>query len=96
MVQFGDVERLVEEAKDTKVCPKLLPQPQALSDPQRLMNLKLELVATIDVGENFVKATYFLEGDGPLVFACYEKLSAVSLKSMQLQLQLRRKTHVRT
>ena len=50
MVQFGDVERLVEEAKETKVCPKLLPQPQALSDPQRLMNLKLELVATIDVG----------------------------------------------
>ena len=25
-----------------------------------------------------MKATYFLEGDGPLVFACYEKLSAVS------------------
>ena len=78
MVQFGDVERLVEEARDTKVCPKLLPQPQALPDPQRLMNLKLELAAAIDVGEHFVKATYFLEGDGPLVFACYEKLSAVS------------------
>ena len=43
------------------------------------MNLKLELAATIDVGEHFVKATFFLEGDGPLVFACYEKLSAVSL-----------------
>ena len=42
------------------------------------MNLKLELAASIDVGEHFVKATYFLEGDGPLVFACYEKLSAVS------------------
>ena len=42
------------------------------------MNLKLELAATIDVGEHFVKATYFLEGDGPLVFACYEKLSTVS------------------
>ena len=25
-----------------------------------------------------MKATYFLEGDGPLVFACYEKVSAVS------------------
>ena len=45
---------------------------------RRLMNLKLELAGTIDVGEHFVKATYFLEGDGPLVFACYEKLSAVS------------------
>ena len=42
------------------------------------MNLKLELAGTIDVGEHFVKATYFLEGDGPLVFACYEKLSTVS------------------
>ena len=29
---------------------------------------------TVDVGENFVKATYYLEGDGPLVFSCYEKL----------------------
>ena len=79
MVQFGDVARFVEEAKDAKVCPQLPPQLQAiLSEPQRPMNLKLELAATIDVGEHFVKATYFLEGDGPLVFACYEKLSAVS------------------
>lgn len=69
----------MEEGKDTKVCPKLLPKLQAIfSDPQRLMTLKLELAATTDVGEHFVKATYFLEGDGPLVFACYEKLSAVS------------------
>ena len=42
------------------------------------MNLKLRIDDTIDVGEHFMKATYFLEGDGPLVFACYEKLSAVS------------------
>ena len=82
MVQFGDVARFVEEAKDAKVCPQLPPQLQAiLSDPQRLMSLKLELAATIDVGEHFVKATYFLEGDGPLIFACYEKLSAVFLSS---------------
>ena len=32
----------------------------------------------IDVGENFVKATYFLVGDGLLVFSCYEKLQAVA------------------
>ena len=42
------------------------------------MNLNLKLSASIVVGEHFVKATYFLEGDGPLVFACYEKLSGVS------------------
>ena len=79
MVQFGDVARFVEEAKDAKVCLQLLPQLQAiLSGPQRPTNLKLELAAIIDVGEHFVKATYFLEGDGPLVFTCYERLSAVS------------------
>ena len=52
-----------EEAKDAKVCLQLLPQLQAiLSGPQRPTNLKLELAAIIDVGEHFVKATYFLEG----------------------------------
>ena len=44
---------------------------------ERLINLKLELAITIDVGEHFVKATYFLEGDGLLVLSCYEKLHAV-------------------
>ena len=50
------------------------------SDPERLINLKLELAITIDVGEHFVKATYmyFLEGDGPFALSCYEKLYAVS------------------
>jgi len=65
--------------KGRKSLPTLLPQLQAiLFDPQRQMSLKLELAVTIDVGEHFVKATYFLEGYGPLVLACYEKLSAVS------------------
>ena len=49
-----------------------------LSDPQRLVDYKLELAVTTDVGEHFVKATYYLEGDGPLVFSCYEKLKAVA------------------
>ena len=42
------------------------------------MSLKLELAATIDVVKHFVKATYFLEADRPLIFACSEKLSAFS------------------
>ena len=33
---------------------------------------------TIHVGEHFVKATYLLQGDDPLVFSCYEKLKAVA------------------
>ena len=31
-----------------------------------------------DVGEHFVKATYLLEGHGPLVFSCFEKLQDVA------------------
>ena len=78
MVQFGDVERCMEEAKDAKVCPQILLQLQEiLSNPQQHMLLKLDLAATIDVGKHFVKTTYFLEGDGPLIFSRYEKLSAV-------------------
>ena len=34
--------------------------------------------AMIDAGRHFVSATYYLEGDGPLVFNCYERLSALS------------------
>ena len=51
----------------------------ATKDGNRLFCLKLELAITIDLGEHFVKATYiyFLEGDGPLVLSCYEKLSAI-------------------
>ena len=49
-----------------------------LSVPESFVNLKLELAVTIDVGEQFVKATYFLAGDGPFVFSCYEKLKAVA------------------
>ena len=67
------------QAEATNVGPQLLPQLQAIfSDPERLINLKLELAITIDVGEHFVKATYFLGGDGPLVLSCYEKLHAVA------------------
>ena len=36
------------------------------------------MAVTVDVGEIFVKATYYLEGDGPLVFSCYEKSKAVA------------------
>jgi hypothetical protein len=66
-------------AKDAKFCAQIVPQLQAImSDPRRLIDLKLELAVTIDVGQHFVKATYYLEGDGPLVFSCYEKLKAVA------------------
>lgn len=37
--------------------------------------LKIELAAVIDLGEHFVKTTYQLEGDGPLVFECYQVIA---------------------
>ena len=77
--QFGDVPRFRQEAAAEKIAPNIVPQLQdLLSDPESLVNLKLELAVIIDVGEHFVKATYFLEGDGPLVVSCYEKLQAVA------------------
>ena len=41
-------------------------------------DLELELAAFVDGGNHFVSATYYLEGDGPLVFSCYERLATVS------------------
>ena len=40
-------------------------------------DLLLELAAVVDVGQHFVRATYFLEGDGPLVFSAFLKLQEV-------------------
>jgi len=31
----------------------------------------------VDAGEPFVKATYHLEGDGPLVLSAYEEIAAL-------------------
>ena len=38
----------------------------------------LRAAATVDAGIHFVKSTYSLEGDGPLIFSYYEHLSAVA------------------
>ena len=43
-----------------------------IQDSGKLIRLKVELAAIIDIGEPFVKACYYLEGDGPLVLDCYE------------------------
>ena len=44
MVQFGDLERYMEEATDAKICPQVLPQLQdILSDPEQHMLLSRKL-----------------------------------------------------
>ena len=79
LVQFGDVEQFLQEAEAAKLTPQIVPQiRETLSDQESRINLQLQLAAIADVGHHFVTATYYLEGDGPLVCSCYEKLQAVA------------------
>ena len=75
--QFGDVHSFLQE--QTELAPatrsKLL---KIMADPQKNTRLQIELAAVIDAGEPFVKATYNLEGDGPLALNCYEVLSTLA------------------
>ena len=48
-----------------------------MNNPNQKSQLMVELAITVDASEPFVKATYFLEGDSPLVFSCYEKILAL-------------------
>jgi len=70
MLQFGDVESFL---RNDDIClvtfSKLL---QIMCDVQKKLTLQGELAAVIDIGIHFVKATYDLEGDGPLVLSFYE------------------------
>ena len=76
LVQFGDIKLFLVNNSDIgpSTRPKLL---SFFDDPQKLNYLKIELAAVIDCGEPFVKATYKLEGDGPLAFICYEAIQEV-------------------
>ena len=49
------------------------------ADSQKLeCSLKIEFAPIADAGKSFVQATYKLEGDSPIVFQCYEIISALS------------------
>ena len=74
---FGAVEPFLRENEE--ICPAnrghLL---EICDDPQSCQDLRLELAAVIDAGVHFVNALYYLEGDEPLIFSCYDRLSAVA------------------
>ena len=48
---------------------------QVLDDPAKTRKLKIEIATTVDAMEQFVNATYKLEGDGPLSLEAYQQLS---------------------
>ena len=70
MVQFGDIESFLRNEDVSSVTSsKLL---KIMCIVQKRLTLQLELAAVIDVGIHFVKSTFDLDGDGPLVLSCYE------------------------
>ena len=74
---FGDVEPFLKENDNlSSVCRASLLE--IFDDPATAKVLDIELAATIDAGKQFVQATYYLEGDGSLVFTCYKRLSALA------------------
>lgn len=81
--KFGDVvPSFQENERGSPVgCGKLL---QIVTDQQKLAYHKVELVVIVDAGEAFVKETYCLEGDGPIVLTCFEILSTLAA-SIQTQ-----------
>ena len=78
---FGDVEPFLQEATvSPATVEKLL---SILEDTNEKKLLQVELAATIDAGMPFVKCTYNLEGDGPLVLSCYDTISALNVAARQ-------------
>ena len=76
MVYFGDIEPFLEENED--IDPSLRPKLLAFFHTSHPMSkLQIEIAATVNWGEPFVKACYDLEGDGPLAFECYEIVDRV-------------------
>ena len=74
---FGDIEAFLRRNVDLgpSTRAKLL---TFFDDPRKLVYLQLELATLVDAALPFVQATYKLEGDGPLIFHCYDIVSTVT------------------
>ena len=70
MLLFGDVLPFLQENVDVSPTTR----GKLIAHPSKKTFLIVELAVVI----NIVKATYSLEGDGPLVFSCFVILSTVS------------------
>ena len=71
-----DIAPILDENEDIgpALRPKLL---EVLRNPQKCAYLHIELAAVVDWGEPFVKACYFLEGDGPFWLLIVTKLLTI-------------------
>ena len=76
MVQFGDVHPFLVKYSD--ISPTTNSKLKGFfNDQMRRVHLYIELASVIDWGEHFIKATYNLEGDGPLRLTCYEEIDKI-------------------
>ena len=82
MLYFGDIKPFLLENDDIGPAtrPKLL---SFFSDQQKLALLQPEVAATLDWGEQFVKACYVLEGDDSSAMKLSEKVSAAMRTAQQ-------------
>ena len=73
---FGDVEVFPKQNTDlgSATRPKVL---TFFDDPEKRGCLGIEIAATVNTGMPFVKATYTLEGDGPLVLECCQIIATL-------------------
>ena len=71
---FGDVQSFLE---NDELPPSRLHMLEILEDPPKWRKLRIELAVLIEAGEPFIKATYNLEGDGPLVFDVYKEIDTL-------------------
>ena len=76
MLYLGDTEPFLQDKEDISPAfwPKLL---AFFYDPQTKSKLQVEMAATVDWGEPFVKACYHLKGDGLLALDCFETIDQV-------------------
>lgn len=73
---YGDMQPFLEENEDIGLATrrKML---EMLHNHQKQVLLQIKLAVTVDGGLPLVQATYRLEGDGPLMFTCFEEVEKV-------------------
>ena len=76
MLYYADVKPFLREKDD--LGPHLhLNLLTFFGKPQITSKLQVEMAATVDWGEPFVKVCYTLEGDGSLAFECFKIIDKV-------------------
>ena len=74
MLYFGDIMPFLED--NPELSPATTMKLKSILNCARKSSLlQVELASIIDAGEAFVKATYKLEGDAPVIFECYDILA---------------------